>query len=234
MYFHPVQPMHGNMKMRRLAFATAVATVALAAAGVAPAVHAADLMVSTPPPAAPMAPASPMNVYAMLYGGVAFGGAIDWYNPDGSFEDEYTIDPGWAIGGTIGVETPIDGVSIEGDIFHTYREYNDYPTYNLSTTSLMANLKYTAHLSSTFDVYMGAGLGGIMLSYDDDGDIYEGWGLGYQAMVGASMNVTDNVSIFGELRYQNSFSPIPVSGPYDDYQLQAPVAAALVGIKLSM
>lgn len=221
--------------MKRITFVTAVASVALAAVGVAPAVHAADLMVS-PPPTAPMAMASPTNIYVLLYGGLAAGGTMNWY--DGGDPDGYLdLDHGWAFGGALGVQTPIDGVSIEGDLFHTYRgevaddDDVDGPSESASTTSLMANLKYTAHLNDMFDLYGGAGIGGIYLSYDDEGDLYTGWGLGYQVMVGVSAQVADHFSVFGELRYQSTFNPIDVG---DGYSIDAPVAAALVGLKISM
>lgn len=222
--------------MKRMTFATASAFVALAAAGIVTGVQAADLIVSEP---APMAPASPTNIYALLYGGIALGGTADleWFDdgvPDGPYSED--LDPNWALGAAVGVGVA-DGLSIEADVFHTNgRVMYDDPDYNISTTSLMANLKYTAHLSDTFDVYAGAGIGGINLTYDYDGTDYSGWGLGYQVMVGASANVTDNIGIFGEVRYQNSFSAIETSESSSTWtnEIQAPVLAVLAGIKIGM
>lgn len=220
--------------MKRMTFATATAVVALATAGVATGVHAADLIVDEPA-AAVVAPAD-HNIYALLYGGVALGGVINWYDDAGDFYEDYDYTPGWALGGAIGIGTGIAGLSVEADVFHTHREYDGSGTYPVDTTSLMANLKYTLSLNDVFDVYAGAGVGGIHLNYvnGDPADVYSGWGLGYQVMVGASANVADNVAIFGELRYQNTFSPVTVDIDSDYYSLEVPTTAVLVGIKLSM
>jgi opacity protein-like surface antigen len=215
--------------MTGIKFITATAIIALAAAGAVTGVEAADLYVPPPDDDVFVDTADP-TIYALLYGGLAFDGPITW---DDAANDPwgYHLLPGYAAGAAIGVSV-MEGLSVELDLFHTGgRTYDDDPDYITSTTSLMINGKYTLHLNEVFDVYGGAGVGGIFLRYDSDGTIYSGWGAGYQLMVGASANVTENIAIFGELRHQNSFAPIQVEG---GYTIQAPVTAALIGIKLSM
>jgi opacity protein-like surface antigen len=223
------QPMHGIRIMTRIKLATATALVALAAAGVATGVQAADLILEPRDDA--FVDVTDPSFYALLYGGVAFPSTAVWTNDD----EEYDLSHGYALGGAIGVGI-VEGLSVELDVFHTGNRHDiDDPDYVLSTLSVMGNIKGTLPLNEVFDVYGGAGVGGIHLRYDYGGDIYTGWGAGYQFMIGASFNVTENIAIFGELRHQNSFSAIDVVDQDDDERtLSVPTNAALVGIKLSM
>jgi opacity protein-like surface antigen len=215
--------------MTRIKFATATALVALATAGFATGVQAADLILE--PRDDVFTDVTHPSFYVLLYGGVAFRNNVDISGSD------YEYGPGPAIGAAVGVNI-VEPFSVELDLFHTHRAFFDDPDLDwedtISTTSLMVNGKVTLALTDTFDVYAGAGVGGIWLNYTYYGDSSSGVGAGYQFMVGASANVTENIAIFGELRHQNSFSPIAISGDNGDYDVQAPVNAALVGVKLSM
>jgi opacity protein-like surface antigen len=60
---------------------------------------------------------------------------------------------------------------------------------------------------------------------DDD----YGYGAGGQVFAGLSMNVADNVSVFGEVRYQGAFSTIDADGWEVDFSR----TAVLAGLKFS-
>lgn len=209
------------MHALKIAGAITLVSIGMTAA----AARAADLPVAAP--AAAIASPVLSGFYAEIYGGGALAGTLDALD---SGAPSYTeqMNAGWAFGGAIGMETGVSGLSVEADVFHTRRDESGYPDYILDTTSVMANAKYTFHLSDSFDLYAGAGLGGINFSYDEGGTTYSGWGLGYQVMAGAAVNVSDSVSLFGEYRFQNTFSHIGLDSTYS-YAL--PNSSILAGLK---
>lgn len=202
--------------MKKLTFA--IAAFALSVAGA----HAADLIVDEP--AAVVDPVA-TGFYAQLVGGAALPGVIDY-----SSSGEYDMDAGWGLGGTLGV-TVMDGLSVELDVLHLSRTMSDYDYYDVATTSVMGNLKYTIDLNDTFSIYGAAGLGYIFVTEtdDDSGDTYHGGGLGYQLIAGVGAKVAENISVIGEYRFQNTFS-----GSEQDYgqSVDTPTSAILAGIKL--
>jgi len=187
---------------------------------------AADLVVDEVPMAPP--PSDSPSIYVQLLGGLAAG--LDSTFCGGIDCGDYPMDAGWAAAGTIGVVV-MDGLSVEADVLAVSRDFTDYGP--LSSVSLMGNLKYTAAVTDTVSIYGAAGIGYIRYvdDYEDYGFIYSG--LGYQLIAGAAVNVTDNVAVVGELRYQDTFG----NALYEDddtYSLDAPTAAAMIGIKLGM
>jgi opacity protein-like surface antigen len=212
----------------RIRFMTATALVALATATASGAYAA---------PARPMpAPMATMpGVYVQVYGGAALAGTWTYGNPDpypGGVDD---VALGSAFGASVGMPVGPEGFSIEGDFFHTARTGDTI--YPVTTTSLMVDGKYTFHLSDAFDVYGGAGIGGVDLGYDyGPTENYNGWGLGYQVMVGASAKVADNINLFAEFRHQDTFGQVtvPSVNAGDTYTGRAPVNAILFGIKFGM
>jgi opacity protein-like surface antigen len=212
--------------MRKLLLSSAFAAASAFGA------HAADLMISEP--AAPMAPApSGMSIYAQLLGGVALAGDFDVYDGD-TLDYTDSFDPGWAVAGTIGVVV-MDGLSAELDVLHTDRGDPTDEDDSLDTTSFMGNLKYTVALNEMFSLYGAAGLGWIRIHEveDDDypGDFYYS-GFGYQLILGASAQVTDNISLVGEFRHQDTFGPID-DEDFEGYSGQAGVNVFLAGLKVS-
>lgn len=177
---------------------------------------------------APMMPTMP-GVYVDVYGGAALADTQTWGYPDPYTTDDINL--GSALGGAVGMSTGVDGLAIEADLFHTQRTTDSGSDYIVSTTSLMINGKFNFHLSDTFDVYAGAGLGGIYLHYQygSPSDIYAGWGAGYQFMIGAKAKVTDNIFLTGELRHQDSFGQINTQNGYTN---RAPVNAVLIGLQI--
>ncbi len=192
----------------RLRFLTSTALVALAAAGFSTAASAMD------------------GVYMQVFGGAALTSDMEWDDTT-----TYSIENGSAFGGSIGMATGMDGVTVELDFLHTNRLSEGDPLYPVSTNTLMVNGKYTVGLSDMFDIYFGAGIGGFNLHYDSNGTIYDGWALGYQVLAGVEAKVSDQFSIIGEIRHQDAFSPVPVTG---GYTLDSSINAVLVGLKVHM
>jgi opacity protein-like surface antigen len=189
--------------------------------------HATDLLA----PADDMAPAaSGPGIYIQVLGGGALGIDADYYNStlDTTYAD--SMEFGWAAAGSVGVVV-MDGLSLEADVFHTDRQYTDYEG-GITTTSLMANAKYTVPVADSVSVYGAAGLGFILANDTFDGDDTDFSGFGYQLIGGLSVAVADHVSLVGEVRFQDSFSPL-TTDLYDD-TFDVPSAAALIGIKIGM
>jgi opacity protein-like surface antigen len=197
----------------------AIAAVALGVAGA----QAADLIVDEP---AVVADPVVTGFYAQLVGGAALPGVIDY-----SSSGEYDMDAGWGIGGTLGV-TVMDGLSVELDVLHLSRTMSLYDYYDVATTSVMGNLKYTVDLNDTFSIYGAAGLGYIFVTETDDSNdaTYHGGGFGYQLIAGVGAKVAENITVIGEYRFQNTFN-----GSEQDYgqTVDTPTSAVLVGAKLA-
>jgi opacity protein-like surface antigen len=83
-----------------------------------------------------------------------------------------------------------------------------------------------------FEVYGAAGVGFIYGLYGEKiyDDRYDGTGLGYQLAVGARAHVTDGISVFSELKYQNTFSAIDDG---EGGEFQYPTLNALVGVRFA-
>jgi opacity protein-like surface antigen len=175
--------------------------LAATALGFASAAHAADLIVDTAP--ASVDPSFvDSSIYAQLLGG-AIGGDIQWWE-DGEDDGNTETNPGWAVAGTIGVVV-MDGLSLEADVLHTSRtSVDDGEDDVYTTTSLMANAKYTLHLNDTFSVYGAAGLGYIWQNENYFGTDYAYNGIGYQLIAGVGMKLTDNITGLVEYRFQDS------------------------------
>lgn len=165
------------------------------------------------------------SVYFQLLGGYVAAGEVS-FNDGG---DVYDTVAGWGIAGTVGVVV-MDGLSVEADVLHTRRAETPAP-YEYYTTSLMANLKYTAELNEMFSLYAAAGLGYIwnIEHYIPTGEEWTASGFGYQVIVGASAQVTDNIALIGEARFQNTFG----EAEGDGFSLGVPTTAVLFGAKVS-
>lgn len=202
---------------------------AIALFSVATGAHAADLITTTAPSATIEAPVL-SGFYAQVYGGAALGGRFTW-DPIGAgssgFNDQ---DLGWAAGGTLGWNTGLDGLSVEFDVLRaSRREAAPFANVGFDTTSAMVDAKYSFQLSDGFEVYAGAGLGAIDVSYiSNSGTTFSGWGLGYQAMAGAALKLTDTASAFAEYRYQNTFGGVDIGL---SSAFHVPTSEVLAGLK---
>jgi opacity protein-like surface antigen len=165
--------------------------------------------VPTPSSAAAIADPVRSGLYVILLGGVSLPGTLD-FDPGVNFD----LEAGYAVGGAIGWQTGLGGLSLEIDFMQTRHQLAVQADTFFGTRTLMANAKYTFWLNDSFDVYAGAGLGAYgITSQQVPGAVDIEWASGYQVMVGADMKLTENLSALAEYRYQNSFEPIDIDGP---------------------
>lgn len=176
--------------------------------------QAADLLVQDEAPAT-SAPSS-LSGYVQVMGGGTLPNSLYWdeYAYDNS-DGDYDLFAGWIAGATVGFELPVDGLSLEMDVLHSSAQYDPASSERdddyLNSTSLMANLVYTADLSDVISVYGGVGVGAIWLNYEylSDTTLNEsGVGAGYQVFGGVQMSVADNISLTLETRYQSTFENV--------------------------
>ncbi len=203
--------------MKKLVGIVAVATLAAGFSGGA--AVAADLMIEEPI----MAPAlaDDGSVYFKVYGGVVLEGT-------GSIEgvDNYDLDAGWLFGGAVGMDVFAPGLAVELDATISSTDYASAAFDTLNGFTVMADLVYTAPLTDAVSAYFGAGLGIVGVQVDD----YDyGYGFGGQVFGGLSLAVADNVSLFGEVRYQGAFNTIEADGVDLDFSR----TAVLAGLKFS-
>ena len=187
---------------------TAAAVVAMCSTAAA-----ADLLVTEVPAEAPAPEASSINGYVQLMGGWVMPNTMDWSLQTQQQVIDVTLDfdAGWALGATLGIETPIDGVSVEVDVLRTWADApdeGDSDDISLTSTSLMANAVYSIDLNDMFSLYGGAGLGIIALEAVDEEFDASGSGAGYQVFAGIQAAVAENVALTLEGRYQSSIDDI--------------------------
>jgi opacity protein-like surface antigen len=200
----------------------AVLLASSAVLAVASAANAADPI----PPAAPVMVDTSFvdsSIYVQLVGGVALPNFVSITGTS------FDTDMGYAGAATIGVVV-MDGLSVEGDVFVSGS--TDSPpsdAFSHTSASLMANLKYTAHLNDMFSLYAAGGVGWIF-GNEQPGD-YDYDGAGFQVILGAGAQVTDNLTVVAEYRYQNAFSPMDVDAAPGS-TVEYPVHAVMGGIKL--
>ncbi|SFZ84990.1 Outer membrane protein beta-barrel domain-containing protein [Devosia enhydra] len=136
---------------------------------------------------------------------------------------------GPVVGASVGVGTPVPGLSAELDLMWTSAEY-DYLEDYLRTLSLMANLEYTVALNDTFAVYGLAGAGLLNITFEDSvGETWSGTGPGYQLGAGVRAQLTDQVALYAEYKFQNSFGYVDVDG--DD--VSSPTSNVLLGLRFT-
>lgn len=192
--------------------AAAAAALSVGAVGQA---AAADLIIAAP---APVVDEAGADLYFKIYGGVTATNSM-WSDDD--YDSEF--DPSWMVGGSVGVVV-MPNLSLELDI--NGGSSDDVADLTLSSLGLFLNAVVEVPVGDTFAAYVGGGVGGVRLTYDGD----SGMGAAGQVFAGVSVGVTDNVSLFGEVRYQAGFGPIDI-----DYwgEVDYGRAAALVGLKFS-
>jgi hypothetical protein len=179
------------------------------------------------------------SVYFQVLGGVALETEVIPTDTSDLPQDLPTqpIDHGWAVAGTVGVVI-IEGLSVEADVLHTRRVTPD-EAGGIATTSLMANVKGTAHLNDMFSLYAAVGVGLVHVTLSDlvnnppDPDV-RALGFGYQLIAGAAANVTENVALVGEARFQDTFGDgAAIYDPEDaNTSLRIPTVALLAGVRV--
>lgn len=166
------------------------------------------------------------SFYAEVYGGWQLPGTSDYYNSP----TYYDMDAGTTAGISFGVAAT-DNVDVGVDFMSTGATYVGQ-TYTLSSLSAMGTVEVSMPVADMFEIYGGAGAGIIRLAFDDGpADHREGYGFGFQASAGARAHVTDNLSLFTEVKYQDSFGRIQLSDGELAHQATTHV---LVGLRVSM
>jgi len=203
----------------------------LAVLGTAFGAHAADLLV---PEEAASTTGSSFNGYIQVMGGISKKNedGLDWW----SFSN-VPMAQGTAFGVALGMETPVEGVSVEIDTLRSGATYAGFPNY-VNATTVMGNVDYSAILNNSLSFYGGLGAGVVMLNYDkaDDNSDSNGNGLGWQAFAGAELAIADHLSLTLEVRHQQAFEKIEViedtpyvGSPYDiEYARTVMLAGVLV------
>ncbi|MEO6395194.1 MAG: porin family protein [Devosia sp.] len=173
------------------------------------------------------------DFYAEVYGGISQSTVLTWYS-FGSVDSTYQMESRAVFGGAVGIQTPVDNLALELDALVVPGTYVGYPNDFHDTLSLMVNGVYTVPLGDRFDLYGKLGAGVVVQHYhaQSNGADSTAAGLGYQAAVGANVMLTDNISLFGELRHQDTFQPVNLQPP--QYSVSRPTTVALVGIRFDM
>jgi opacity protein-like surface antigen len=160
------------------------------------------------------------GVYIQAYGGLRV--------PDNLMFDGtgYDLGIGTSLGASVGVDTSIPGLSAELDYLKSSASYSGMGT-TLDSQSLMVDGVYGLPIPLVgLKPYVGAGLGAVNVTYKS-GD--SGTGLGYQLKAGVQGSITDQLSWFGEYRYQQAASQINVGPDTVEYANHSIVG----GLKLS-
>ena len=140
------------------------------------------------------------NFFIAGYGGVRLGNTLNWD------DSAYDLAQGPAFGATFGVNTTIPGLSFDIDAMQANSYYSCCGTDDvLNSTTLMADINYTAPIADGFSVFAGAGVGALWLNYDN----YEhGTAAAYQLKAGAKFDLTDQLGLFAEYKYQSAFGDV--------------------------
>lgn len=200
-----------------------LSTAAMLLLAAAPAV-AADLIIEEP--AVGVAPADWGSLYVEFYGGVRLAGTSTYYDT----HDEYDMLAGPAFGASVGVGTPVPGLTAGLDLMWTSAVYEGSDDEFLNTFSAMVEAEYAVPLNDTFEIYGAAGLGVVNITYDFPGDSFSDTGAGYQVAVGVRANLLENVAVFAEVKHQDTFGYVDLNG--DD--VSSPNTNLLVGLRFAM
>ena len=184
---------------------------------------AADLVSDPPTDARTNMRADPTwGVYVQGYGGVVTQTTATFVETffDGFHESFFdTLSHGPTFGASIGVTTPVDGLSVGIDVMHTHADFTDFsPDFpaSLDTLSVMGTVEGAYHLTPQFDLYASGGLGAMAVHYSDPDVATDGVTPAYQVAVGLRAKVTDNLSVFTELKHQDMIIPANIGDPFDD------------------
>lgn len=155
--------------------------------------------------AATAASAGPFNYD--FYGASRSPATLAWENI------EYDMEAGYAVGASISTEQWTPGIELGIDVMYGETEYTCCAGNGLRTTSLMATASYAFPLASGFEVYAGAGVGGIFAEYFNTNPSaeFDGVAFGGQVSLGARYQVASNYSLFGEVKYQAAFDDVQAS-----------------------
>ena len=184
------------------------------------------------------------SFYVQGYGGVVVQDTVTvtqtFHQGPDTFSESFanTLGAGPVFGASFGIATPVDGLSIGLDVMHTHQDFTNFDPSSpatLDSTSIMGTVEGTYHLSPRFDVYATGGLGGIVFHYTDPLVAADGLAPAYQVAVGLRANVTENVSLFTEIKHQDVFNSASLGGIFgnDDNRVAKANNALLAGLRYS-
>ena len=147
--------------------------------------------------------------YLSVFAGGAWPGFADFtYDGDDEISEIGTL-AGWTAGVALGTRLT-DMARVEIEFSHVSQEYdvvyepngdpNDYGG-KIDATYMLGNVWLDFDTGSAFTPYVGAGLGGALVSLDDvDGwfdsaSVWDGFGVAYQVGAGVMFEVSENVSL---------------------------------------
>lgn len=161
------------------------------------------------------------NFYIQGYGGLR---AWDNLSLNGTAQD---LNFGTAFGVSVGADSGLPGLTFDLDYMRTSANYSTLGTA-LDSQSLMLDGQWTYNLSNGFNIYGGAGAGVIGVTYAANNS---GNAFGYQLKAGVGAALTDQISWFGEYRYQQAFGNVSVGTPAQSVEYAS--HSILAGLKLS-
>lgn len=110
-------------------------------------------------------------------------------------------DDSYLIGGAFGREYP-GNFSAEVELTYSSREYSLIPV-DLNALALMVNGFYNFPIANTVGGYFGAGIGAVRIDFEGPGPFSDNDTVfGGQLMGGLTLDVSENVTLFTEYRYQ--------------------------------
>ncbi len=210
-----------------------LATVAVVSVGAG--ANGADLLVQD---GVPVQAASPLSGYIRVMGGMTIPNTLHYTGELGYGEGDFDLLAGRTFGATAGINTSVEGLSVETDLLRSVVQYDSdqyaepYEDY-LNSTSVMGNIVYNVDVNEQFAVYGGVGAGVIWVDYDAPADPEyntSGSGLGFQVFGGIQTAVTENIALTLEARYQSAIEEVEMEQG-DSFELNR--AAILGGVLFS-
>jgi len=152
---------------------------------------------------------SATGFYIQAYGGLRIPDNLQF---DGTAQD---LGIGTTLGGSVGVDSSIPGLTGEIDYMRSSTTYSALGT-SLDSQSLMLDATYAPQLSLGLAVqpYVGAGLGAVDVTYKDSASAIAP---AFQLKVGVSGPISGQLSWFGEYRYQQAFGEVNVGADRAEY-----------------
>lgn len=161
------------------------------------------------------------GVYVQAYGGLRVPDNLMF---NGTAQD---LGIGTTLGASLGVDTGLPGVSADLDYLRSSATYSALGTA-LDSQSLMVDAQFSPVLDFGIKPYVAAGAGVVHLTYRSADS---GTALGYQLKLGAASAITDQLSWFGEYRYQQALGQVNVGSPA--YPVEYASHSVLAGLKFS-
>lgn len=153
--------------------------------------------------------ASADGFYLKAFGGVSTVGDTDVSISTGGTDTDVSFGGGSTFGGAVGYTYP--GSSLSAELEYTYRT-GDSDTGataggDFASTTVMVNAVYSLGQTGAITPYVGGGLGLITeIDFDVPGgggevEYNDRGGFAAQLFAGASIDITERTSVYGELRY---------------------------------